>query len=324
MKEQTRNRGKEESGSVAVIAALGLAAFFGLAALALDVGHLVSMKNELKRAADAGALAGARGLWPKTLPAPINTQPDCTAAQSSALSVSTNSLNKVDQAGLAGSNVTIQTGRWDYPSKTFTPGNGPNTNAVQVITQATASMSFAQVFGAGPLNLSATSTAIMDFANSLGKIPLPIAINKQYVQAGQVLFINFTSTCDDGGWFTVPPDSANASTYRGYIDNLSIPTVYTGDIINLQNGQDSTVLQDINSHLTQYNGNWDTFLPVVNTNTFNGSQAIIGFVPFRVTKADSTGTNKGVTGTVLGLDESANAQPGGTNFGLLAPPKLIL
>jgi hypothetical protein len=31
-----------------------------------------------------------------------------------------------------------------------------------------------------------------------------------------------------------------------------------------------------------------------------------------------------VSGMVLGLDVSATAQPGGTNFGLLAPVKLAL
>lgn len=326
MDKRRSNLISEESGTIAVIAALGLTVFLGFAGLALDIGHLLSVKNELQRAADAGAMAGARGLWPTTLPIVNNPplQPNCATAQSVALSVGTNINNKVDGAVLTSAEVTVQTGRWDYPSKTFTPGSAGNTNAVRVVTQATAvKMFFAGILGMGPHNLSATSTAIMDFANSLGKIPLPIAINQPYVQPGQVLFITFTSSLNNGGWFTVPPASANASTFRDYIDNGSIPPLYTGNIINLTNGQDSTVLQDIESHLAQQNGNWDTFLPVVNTSAFTGSQAITGFVPFRVTQADSTSNNKGVTGTVLGLDEAASAQPGGTNFGLLAPPKLV-
>jgi len=36
--------------------------FLGFAALALDVGRMVSVRGELQKAADAGSLAGARAL----------------------------------------------------------------------------------------------------------------------------------------------------------------------------------------------------------------------------------------------------------------------
>jgi hypothetical protein len=141
-----------------------------------------------------------------------------------------------------------------------------------------------------------------------------------------VLFIDFY-TGGNGGWFTVPPDSASSSIYNEYINNnsLKMPPLNIGDIINLSNGENSTVLQNIDSHLVN-NSNWDTFLPVVDTNSFNQSQPIVGFVPFRVTASQSTGSNKGVTGTVLGAEVSATAEPGETNgyfAGTLAPVKLM-
>lgn len=320
MKTTWRNLIKEDSGSIAVVAALALTMLFGFAALALDIGHLLSMENELKRTADAGALAGARALWPATLPVIAATTPNCANAQTTALSVATNSYNKVDGAGLPSVQVTVQTGRWNFPSSTFTPGSGSNTNAVQVITRATGSMFFAEVFGISSQTLSATSIAVMDFAQSSGDTDIPIAINQANVIAGQTLSIDFA---DNGGWFSIAPDSASASTFNNYINNDSIPTLNMGEIINLQNGVDASVLKNIQTHLESYGGTWDTFLPVVNTDKFNQSQSITGFVPFHVTSVTTTGSHKVVSGIVLGLDESANAQPGGTNLGLLAPVKLV-
>ena len=52
----------ETSGAVAVITAIALVVICGAAALAIDLGHLVSVKNELQIAAEASALGGARAL----------------------------------------------------------------------------------------------------------------------------------------------------------------------------------------------------------------------------------------------------------------------
>ena len=69
-------------------------------------------------------------------------------------------------------------------------------------------------------------------------------------------------------------------------------------------------------------GYLDTLLPVVNTDKFNQSEPIMAFVPFRITDM-STKNPKGVTGTVISLVEMQSALPGGTNYGGLAPPKLV-
>ena len=53
----------DQSGSIALFVAIALMMLLGSVALALDIGHLVSVKGELQKAADAGALAGARA-WP--------------------------------------------------------------------------------------------------------------------------------------------------------------------------------------------------------------------------------------------------------------------
>ena len=50
----------DEQGVTAVIVTILLIVFLGVAALAIDIGHLYVVRNELQNAADAGALAGAK------------------------------------------------------------------------------------------------------------------------------------------------------------------------------------------------------------------------------------------------------------------------
>ena len=83
-----------ESGAVAVYVAIGVVVLVGAAALALDIAHLVSVKRELTKAAEAGALSGARALWPQALSTVSGRDPDCTHAADVALTTTTK--NRVD------------------------------------------------------------------------------------------------------------------------------------------------------------------------------------------------------------------------------------
>lgn len=326
MKKQWRDFWERSSGMVAVSAAIGMVVFLGSAALALDMGHLLSVQNELKRAADAGAMAGARGLWPNTLPLTTsNPPPDCTTAQSRALSTATHAGNKVDGSASVSGNVTVQVGRWNYQTKTFTPGCSTTTNAVRVTIQKNGINSlFARILGRATTDQTATSTAIMDYANSVSKGSMPIAMNIRFANPGQTLFINFTpDPLDNGGWFADPSDSASAKTFKDYIDYATCPPLNIGDLVSLQNGQDTSVLSDLKTKLAQMGGTWDLVCPVVNTDNFTNSEPIVGFIPFRITSVQDTGSTKGITGTVLGLLESATATPGGINCGVLAPAKMV-
>ncbi len=50
---------KEERGATFVVVALLIIVLVGVAALAIDTGHLFVVRNELQNAADAGCLAGS-------------------------------------------------------------------------------------------------------------------------------------------------------------------------------------------------------------------------------------------------------------------------
>jgi Flp pilus assembly protein TadG len=62
MLERLRRRGGEESGVVAVLVAIMLVVFLGMAALAIDLGSLDRAQTQAQSAADAGALAAADSL----------------------------------------------------------------------------------------------------------------------------------------------------------------------------------------------------------------------------------------------------------------------
>ena len=329
------SRGKKEffhndSGAVAVYVALGLVAFLGCAALALDIAHLVSVKRSLVKAAEAGALSGARGLWPMDFSTAASRDPNWSAAETRARSTATK--NQVDGIEITTDEVTVEVGRWDYAAKQFTPGNNSNANGVRVTaSKASIPMLLAQILGQGSRNMSATAIAVMDFASAVGAGTLPIAINKMYTEVGTPLFINFTpDPLDNGGWFTEASDSASAATFKDYITNATCPPLIKDiSIINLQNGQDTSVLDLLaeklaNSETALSDGTkyLDTALPVVDTDKFNQSELVRDFVPYRITSV-STKKPKGVYGTVITFAEMQSALPGGGKVGTLAPPKLV-
>jgi Flp pilus assembly protein TadG len=313
-----------ESGAVAVIVAIVLVVALGAGALALDIAHLVSVKRELAKAAEAGALSGARALWPQDFSTATSRDPDCTGAASMALTTVTK--NRVESVNLAADEVSVQVGRWNYAAKVFTPGIGTNANGVRVTaSRANVNTILAQILGQGPRNMSASAVAIMDFATAVGKGCLPIAVNQDYAKTPHItIYIGFNPDAEDnGGWFAVSPESAAASVFKSYIENDSCPPLNIGDPIALNNGCDTSVLQLLSDELANHPGGWVVFLPVVDTPKFNQQDNVDAFVPVKITEVKKTGDPKYVKGEVMTAAEAASALPGGGNFGALAPPKLV-
>jgi Flp pilus assembly protein TadG len=338
MNDQKRNLDRvkqnfwgNESGAVAAYVGIGMVVFLGFAALALDIAHMVSVKRELVKAAEAGALSGARGLWPIDISTATGRDPDWSNAETKASA--TAKKNQADGATLTAGEVTVEVGRWDYVAKTFTPGNNSSANGVRVTTRRNRVPTIlAQVLGQGPRDMNAAAIAVMDFATAVGKGTLPIAVNQDYAETpGRTIYIGFNPDPEDnGGWFAKAPDSASAKTFKDYIDNASCPPLNIGDIIDLENGVDASALEHLdnaldamNTALGEHSNGWIVFLPVVDTPKFNHEDRIDSFVPIRILDVQKTGNPKYVKGEVLTMAEAASALPGGGKFGALAPPKLV-
>jgi Flp pilus assembly protein TadG len=323
MKQMRKRFLDNESGAVAVYVAIGLVVFLGFAAIALDTAHMFTVKRELAKAAEAGALSGARALWPQDFSGADSRDPNCSNGEAKALATATR--NRVDAADLVTTEVTVDVGRWDYATKTFTPGNNASANGVRVTTRRdNVPMMLAKVLGQGPKNMSASAIAVMDFANGVGKGGLPIAVNQDYANsAGQDIYIGFNPDPEDnGGWFAAE-DNVNARTIRDYIANDSCPPLKVGDTIDLTNGVVDSALQLLKAELAMHPGGWDVFLPVVDTPKFNHEDQIDAFVPVRILEVKDDANPKYVKCKVLTMAQAASAMPGGGKFGALAPPKLV-
>ena len=95
----------DDSGAVAIVFALVFTALCGFVALAVDIGHVVRVKAELQRTADAAALAGAMGLLPY-----IDTgtpTPNWSQGQSTSHTIISNAANQVDDKAFSGTDGTV-------------------------------------------------------------------------------------------------------------------------------------------------------------------------------------------------------------------------
>ncbi|MGH7540231.1 MAG: pilus assembly protein TadG-related protein [Gemmatimonadota bacterium] len=81
-------RGRDEHGGISVFVALGITVFLGMAALAIDMGHMMNARTESQRVADLAALAAAGAF----IDAPLS--PDATARDWAVDFASRNTVNR--------------------------------------------------------------------------------------------------------------------------------------------------------------------------------------------------------------------------------------
>ncbi|MGZ3613920.1 MAG: TadG family pilus assembly protein [Thermodesulfobacteriota bacterium] len=195
--ELIRNR----KGTVAVIIATSTVAFIGLGALAIDLGHLFVVRNELQNAADAGALAGARFLYDQNGTA-VNATANLTAYNAAIANRSETTPVEVQWTG--GNEGDIQRGHWSFATRTFTPNDSllpislwdtsteeldanPNfINAIRVKTRREdkpAASFLAGIFGMKNFLVSTDAIAYIGFAGTLAPLEVdePIAICSQSI-----------------------------------------------------------------------------------------------------------------------------------------------
>ncbi len=192
---------KNRKGTVAVIIATSTVVFVGLAAFAIDLGHLFVVRNELQNAADAGALAGARFLYDVN-GITVNSSANIDAYNAA---ISNRSENvPVDVHWSGGNEGDIQRGHWCFATRTFTPNasllpvslwdtsldeldRNPNfINAVRVRARRedTPAASFlAGIFGFTNFVLSAEAIGYIGYAGTLApfEVDQPIAICSQSI-----------------------------------------------------------------------------------------------------------------------------------------------
>ncbi len=220
---------RSESGAVIILVAILLTALAGLAAFAVDLGHLSLAKQELQNAADAGALAGAATLiyneeltFDSSLFGSVNTGANIVAKKAATANKSENAAVEI---------VSIKRGHWTFNNPDDDPCTGKPSNflcnenftdatelwdlsteeldadinfinAVRVVTRSPETVSagvrvptlFARILGIESMETTAEAVAYRGFSGKLepGEADAPIAICKQS------LLIDGKYTCSIG------------------------------------------------------------------------------------------------------------------------------
>lgn len=227
---------RHQNGAVIVLVALLMTALIGVAAMAIDLSHLFWIRTELQNAADAGALAGAMGLYSAdgtTIRQEANQEAYDTAMNNQRTSQPT-CLFQVNWSG--GNEGDVQRGHWSFTTRTFTPNASlvpvplwniseedldadlNFINAVRVITRRQAANPVPSFFAriAGILNffVEARAVAYIGFAGPIapGQIDQPIAICSDSITVGEEYSCNIGRMINSGS----DPSSSNTAGWTSF------------------------------------------------------------------------------------------------------------
>jgi hypothetical protein len=278
----------DQSGAMAVMAALLLAVLLSAAALGVDYGHMAWVQSELKKAAEAGALAGAKALVPYT-----GTPPTPNWAQAQSAATQTALLNRADAQLLTDS--TVSYGYWSLTNKTLplqSAGITPTARDVPAVRVQIAKsaghnggplqMMFAPIFGVHTSNLSAQAAAMISFPGGMpvgGLFPLAAVqsiVKTYWNQTPAVSFKVGSGGTSNGQWTSFKVNDQSATYVKGLITNGNPTALNLNDNIYIKTGVVASNYGDAASHVGQ-----TVVIPLVASVT-SGLKPILGFVAFKI------------------------------------------
>lgn len=331
-------------GAVLATTAIGLVLAVGFLALSIDLGHLCVAKAELQRAADAGALAGAKGLLaiPPGTTGPVEISPDCNRAFTYANKVVQDNTTDGHTLALPDSDVIF--GKWDSTTKSFDAigCSNPNlVNAIKVVTRKDSTANSPVLFdfsgampgGSWSKDVSASSIVLTGYAGHApeGARAFPLAVDADKVPPDNTPFqIHLNPTPGDAGcWHAYKDNSSSTRDTRDYIDGTApSPDLKVGDLINVKEGVADSALQEVAKQLAtlaKEGKTYDVLVPVIPADSsHSGWQPVEGFASLRITEVSATGGDKYVQGYIVPNYVAPGVEPGGPNFGTLAGiPKMV-
>ena len=161
----------DESGMSYVFIGLGMMAFLSASMLAIDVGMLMTSRNQAQNAADAGALAGATALF-------FNDWDDRSASGPAV----THAISAAKSNDVMGADVSIEAADVTFP---LDPTGEPNRVQVTVHRSAARgnplSTHIARFFGMETADITATATAEASKANAMTCVK-PFTIPDKWIE----------------------------------------------------------------------------------------------------------------------------------------------
>ena len=217
---------KKTEGATAITIAICLFVLIGMASLAIDVGQLYTVRNELQNVADAAALAGVGQLVQNSGGQAVRDSALATQAAMQVAQTQSQLQGQPTVADGARNDLTLHFGVWDIysgnPATAWTDlgttcASTSNANALRVTIIRSGdtvfgpvSNIFAKIFGANTSTVNATATAYLGFTNQVqtGSIQVPLALPNNVL----------TAAAGKPGWFAslFGPKDAVASTTKTY------------------------------------------------------------------------------------------------------------
>lgn len=264
-----------QRGAVALIVALMMTLLLGFGALAVDIGNLLVVRNELQNAADASALSGA-GYFYQGTPVP-NWD---LAEQKTTEAISLNQVTKVPLT-----DGDVRSGYWNLAG---TPGElqllpmtptAQDAPAVKVTINKLSGKNggevkfyLAPILGINTASMSATAVAVVSSPGNVGPGGLfPVAIGKCMYDnywdstatppgpkndpaTGKPYVFNIFSlyhpvgqpNCSSGQWTTFADDVNDVASMRNLISNGNSGTLGIGDGTWIQPGTKDTLFSSVN------------------------------------------------------------------------------
>jgi Flp pilus assembly protein TadG len=263
-------------GAAIIFVAFVLFLLIAMAGLAIDVGYVYTVRNELQNAADAAALAGAQVLYDD--PTTTADDPPGSHVNPNANSVAQDFLNQNYSEKVQVTPESIERGHWSFATRTFTTNetdlapvalwnvseeeldaNLHFVNAVRVVTERKRDAAgqlpepfLARIFGGQAKEINGVAVAYIGFAGKLE----PHAVDEPIAICREAITVNNLFTCGVGrmlnsgqnaghqtaGWtnYSQPCTTANASDMSGLVcggANGNNCTCGTGNPVVLDLGQ---------------------------------------------------------------------------------------
>jgi hypothetical protein len=289
----------DESGAAAVIVAIVFTVLCGALGLAFDLGHIVMVKGQLQRTADAAALAGVMGFLPYNNPGTLDQTPNWVQGQQKAHEIINNVANsvyndKADDAQFSITDGTVLYGYWllnpppDYDQLSLPTARPTNSAylpepAIMVTLSRNVPVYLAQLVGvSSSKTVSARAIAILPEAYKTSGIP-PITINsKSYYKPGTTepnlaaKNIKIQSQKDIASWYNLDGTNDVPTT------RINQPLIMRQSEIYLQPGAKATLTDFMSVGQT-------VVLPVVLDSYFDKSSAapIETWCAFHITQLDA-------------------------------------
>ncbi len=322
MKQQTQNFITDQSGAIALATALSLVVLLGVAALAIDYGHMAWVQNELQKAAEAGALAGGRFLTPY-----VNNPatPDWISAQNMA----TQTVLKNCADGQPLTDCKVEYGYWSLSTKTLQPPGLVPTNsdlpAIRVTVAKAAGhnggplhLLLAPIIGISSHDLSGQAVGAISGPYSVPPgdafpLAMPKNLLDQYQwEAAPPATIEVGASNTDGLW-TSFCEGKSVPTIRELIATGNPTNLKVGDTIYIEPGTMTTLYDDAASKIGQ-----TVIVPVVSADsTSHGYTPILGFASLVIDNAVG-GSGKYIQGHFI-RQQINNVGSGGPLYGTSAP-----